>query len=127
MKTLLTNLLLSAVAVLAPIKALLLVVTFLLAADFVTGILKSLKKGGIAAIKSKVMSQSIYKIVGYNLLIISAFLVEKYIIDGVMPLSKMATALVGLVEFKSLSENISAITGVDVTGLAKKLQHKDNE
>ncbi len=46
----------------------------------------------------------------YQLAIITGFVLEKYLIDGMVPVAKMVAAVIGITEFKSILENTEAIT-----------------
>lgn len=111
-------------AILAPIKALLISCGVLIIADMVTGIFAAHKRG--EAIKSAEMRRSLTKMVVYQVAIISAFVLEKYMLDGLLPVSKVVSGVIGMVEFKSILENASAIAGQDIIGLViEKLGSKN--
>lgn len=109
MKQILLNLVAVMVAVLAPIKALMLCVGFLILADLITGIWAALKRN--EKIKSAVMRRTISKMVIYNLAVISGFLVEHYMLESFLPVSKIVASVIGLVELKSILENSNHILG----------------
>lgn len=123
MKQYLINLLVAALAVLAPIQSIMIVVGVLLAADFVTGILKAFKLK--ETISSRAMARSIYKMLAYQLLIITGFLLEKYLIQDVIPVTKLLAATIGLVEFKSIAENVNILTGLSIKVITDRLQKRD--
>jgi phage-related holin len=109
MKDYVTGLLLSTLAVFAPIKALLLVTGILIFSDLISGILAARKKG--QKISSAGMRRTITKVAVYNAAIMLGFLTEKYMLDGFLPLSKIASGLISVVEFKSILENLDSING----------------
>jgi hypothetical protein len=115
---------LSAVAALAPIHALMAAVACLIAADLITGILAARKRG--EKITSRAMSRTIYKCLSYQLLVISGFALEHLLVD-VLPVAKLCAGAVGLVEFKSLAENVRTITGVDLTTILAKVQKRPGD
>jgi hypothetical protein len=86
--------LLSIVGIFSPIVPLMLTVGFLIATDFVMAIYKAWKK------KEKITSRKMYntvpKIFIYNLMIISVFLLEKYIIQSGVPIEKVAASAIAL-------------------------------
>jgi hypothetical protein len=92
-------------------------VGLLIAVDFVTGILAARKRG--EPITSRAMGRTIWKCVGYQLAVISGFALE-WLVPGGLPIAKLCAAAIGLSEFKSLAENIKAITGVDLWAVIKK-------
>ena len=82
-----------------------------------TGVWKNVKKG--EEFQSSKMSNTISKTVLYNIAIISAFLLEIYIIPF-LPVSKIVAGFLVTTEFQSLIENIGEITGIDIWGNIKK-------
>jgi len=114
----------AALSLLAPIHVLMISVGFLIAADLVTGVAAAIKRGD--KITSKALSRTIYKCLGYQLAVISGFALE-FLVPGGLPIAKLIAAAVGLVEGKSLLENVKAITGVDLTSVLAKVQQKRDE
>ncbi len=109
MKDWLFGLLISTVAVFAPVKALLLVTGILIFSDLISGMLSARKTG--QAITSAGMRRTVTKIAVYNAAIMLSFLTEKYMLDGFLPLSKIAAGLISVVELKSILENLDKING----------------
>lgn len=103
---------LSTLAVLAPIKAILLVTGFLIFSDLVSGVIAARKRGEI--ISSSGLRRTITKILVYNLAVISGFLVETYMISELLPVSKLISGVIALVELKSILENLNNINGTDI-------------
>lgn len=101
--------LLAIVAVLAPIKPVLIVVGVLIFADLLLGMVAAKKRG--ESITSAAMRRTISKMLIYQTAIITGFLCEKYLIGDLLPISKLVTAVIGLVEFKSILENSNEING----------------
>jgi hypothetical protein len=112
LKKLLLELLASLAIILLPIKAVMITVGFLILADFVFGIWAAKKRG--EAITSRKMGASISKAVVYQTAVVSAFLVEKYLMEGLIPVTKIVSSMIGIVEIKSLFENCSTILGQPV-------------
>lgn len=102
-------------AILAPIKPLLLACGALIVADMITGIFAAHKRK--EAINSADMRRSLTKMVVYQIAIISGFVLEKYMLDGLLPVSKVVSGVIGMVEFKSILENASVIAGQDILKL----------
>lgn len=123
MKQTLINLSLAALAVLAPIQSIMIVVAILIGADFITGIMKAYKLK--EAITSRAMARSIYKMLAYQLLILTGFLLEKYLIQDILPITKLLAATIGLVEFKSIAENVNILTGLSIKVITDRLQKRD--
>lgn len=101
--------LLSLYAVFSPIQPLLLVVGFLVACDF----LFALRKAYVLneSITSRKMSNTISKLFLYTLTVIAVFLLEKYIIESTIPITKIVGALISLVEIRSIDETFKTLFG----------------
>ena len=112
MKEWVQGLLVTALAALAPIHAIMISVGFLIFADLVTGIWAAKKRG--EKVSSAAMRRTVSKLLIYQLAIISGFLLETYLLSDLIPISKIAAGAIGLVEFKSMLENSSAIVGTDI-------------
>lgn len=104
--------LLVTLSLLAPIKPLLLACGALIIADTITGMFAAHKRK--EKISSAEMRRSITKMFVYQIAIISAFVLEKYMLDGLLPVSKVVSGVIGMVEFKSILENVSTIAGQDI-------------
>lgn len=109
-KTLLVGL-----AIFAPIKAMLLTCGALILADMITGMIAAKKRK--EEIRSAEMRRSITKLVIYQIAIMSGFLLETYLLEGLLPVSKIVSGVIGMVEFKSILENVSVIAGQDIVKL----------
>lgn len=130
MKDYATGLLLSTLAVFAPIKAIILVTGILIFSDLITGVWAAHKQG--KKIKSAGLRRSVTKIFVYHAAIMLGFLVEQYMLDGFLPVSKIAAGLISVVEMKSILENLDVINGSPIfKDLIKKLgsdnDNQDNE
>ena len=58
------------------------------------------------------MSLTVSKLLLYNLAILSGFLAETFLIPSV-PFTKIISGFIAMTELKSISENVSAVTGVN--------------
>ena len=112
MKEWLTALLISAIAALAPIQATLITVGVLIFVDAFTGMYASYKRK--EPITSAVMRRTISKLLVYQTVIISGYLLEHNILDHILPIAKMLAGACGVVEFKSILENSNSIMGADI-------------
>lgn len=108
----LQSILVSLVAVFAPIKAILLVTIFLIIADLISGIMAASKRG--EKISSAGLRRTISKFLVYNLAVISGFLVEQYMVANLFPISKLIAGVIAMVELKSILENLNSINGTDI-------------
>lgn len=100
------------VIVLAPIKAVILTVGFLIFSDLGTGLWAALKRK--EEITSAALRRTLSKLIIYQLAVISGFLIEQMILQGEVPLVKVVAGFIGLVEFKSILENSNLILGTDL-------------
>lgn len=50
----------------------------------------------------------------YQIAVITGFLCETYLLNGVIPVSKLVAAAIGMVEIKSIFENCNSILGYDL-------------
>lgn len=103
------QLLISSLAVLAPIKPVLIVTGILIFADLVSGVLAARKKG--EKISSAGVRRTVSKVLIYNAAIILGFLIEKYMLDSYVPISKIVAGLIGTTEGLSIYENLNALQG----------------
>ena len=99
-----------------PLKPIMITVGILIFFDFITGVYKTWKLN--KKITSLKMSFTVSKMVLYQIAIISAFLTEMFIMP-LIPLSKIVSGYIALVELKSISENISETVG---TNFFKEIQ-----
>ena len=100
--------LLACFSIFLPIKPLIITVGFLCISDMVVGIWKALKKK--EPISSKRMSDTITKLMLYQLAIVSGFLIEKYVIEELVPITKTIGTVISIIEFKSIIESIESVT-----------------
>lgn len=103
---------LACLAALAPIHAVLISVGFLIFADLLTGIWAAKKRG--EKVSSAAMRRTVSKIVVYEMAVIGGFLLETYLLGGLLPVTKIVAGIIGLVEFKSMLENSGQIVGGDI-------------
>ena len=101
------SLLIVIIGILTPAIPLILTVGFLVAADFMFALYKAYKLN--EPITSRKMGNTISKMVLYTVAILSVFFLEVYVLDKVLPISKIAAGLICLVEFKSLDESFKKL------------------
>jgi len=102
-------LLVSTLAVFAPIKAVLITTMVLTMLDMGTGLAVAIKKK--KRINSSGLRRTIVKVALYEVAVMCAFLVEKYLIGESIPLVKILGGLIGLTELISILENVDIISG----------------
>lgn len=101
------SLLIVIIGVLSPVIPILLTVGFLVIADFIFALYKAYKLN--EPITSRKMGNTISKMTLYTIAILSVFFLEVYVLDKILPISKIAAGLICLVEFKSLDESFKKL------------------
>lgn len=105
----LEGLLVSIVAIFAPIKMMIITTGILIAADLITGMLAARKRG--EKITSAGIRRTTSKSAVYLAAICLGFMVEVFMIDHLVPISKIVSGLIGITEIKSVFENLDVISG----------------
>lgn len=100
----------SLLAIFAPIKALFVITSTLIVIDTITGIIAA--KARKEKITSRSFGRIIVKLLLYNLFIIAAFLIEQFILENAIQLTRIGVAIIALTEFFSIMENIESSTGI---------------
>jgi phage-related holin len=108
----------------SPVKAAILSIILLALFDFITGVSASYKLGN--KITSRRMYSSIVKVTMYSTLILASHLIEAHLMDY-LPMVKLATSSVALVELKSLYENVSVVLGIDLWSALKAVMDRKIE
>jgi len=112
--------------VLAPIKAQLITALVLVIMDFLTGVWAAWKRG--EQISSAGLGRTCVKVAVYEFAILAAFVAQKYLIEDALPVLSIVTTFIGISELKSVLENLSSISGVDLLrALITKLASKNDE
>jgi phage-related holin len=112
------NLIIATVAILSPVVPLLLTIGFLIVIDFIFGIYRAHKTGEV--ITSRKMGNTISKILLYNLMVLSVYFLDHYILKTGLNLEKIAASLIGIVELKSLDESFVKLFGWSIYEKIKK-------
>jgi hypothetical protein len=113
-------------AALAPIHSILLVVGVLIVGDMILGIWAAIKSG--ESIVSSRMRDTVSKMFIYQTVIIMGFIVEKWMLQEFIPISKLTASVIGVVEMKSIYENAGIILGQPLfKELVIKLGSKNRE
>lgn len=116
MKTYIINFLISVITVLAPLQESVLAIGFLIFTDLIMGLISSYRKN--IPITSKRLKNTGVKLLVYNLLLISGFVAENYLVNWI-PFIKISLTFLCLVEIKSIGENFTSITGLPFTKYLK--------
>ena len=100
---------LSIIAMFAPAKQLFIAATILIIADCLTGVWAAYKTG--QPVTSAGIRRTANKLILYNLGIGCGFLVQKYLMADLIPVSNIVSSALGLAELKSIIENADKING----------------
>jgi holin family protein len=125
MKEWLVKIFVASLAALSPIHTVMIAVGVLIFADLLTGMLAAIKKG--EKLSSAAMRRTISKMLVYQLTVICGFLLETYLIDGLIPVAKIVAGVIGMVEFKSVLENVNVITGQNIMQSILEKLGSDND
>lgn len=126
MKSYLSNLAISAMAALAPIKPVMITVGILIVSDLITGVWAARKRG--EPITSAALGRTISKMVVYQTAVITGFLLQRYLLGDALPVVNVIGGVIGMVEFKSFIENANCIIEGDVfKEILKKLGSKNDD
>lgn len=116
----------SIAAVFAPIQPIIITVGVLIFADCFTGVWAAIERK--ERISSAALRRTVSKMFIYQTALLSGYLVELYMINQLLPISKLVAGAIGMVEFKSILENCTAISGQDLfKSLIKKLGSKNDK
>jgi hypothetical protein len=122
MKTKLLLFVFSLMTILAPVKPMVLMAVATIILDMGFGIWRSVKKNGLASIRSRRLSNTISKSLLYSGAIVFIFLLEKFVLADLLDyfisvdllLTKAFTAFCVFTEMKSINENYHSVTGINV-------------
>lgn len=122
----LESLALACLAVFAPIKAVLATTLVLVLLDTATGVYAAYRR------KEKITSTGLKRTAGkialYEFALCVAFLAQHYLIGDDFPACKLVSAMVGLVELKSILENLDSISGTDLfQSILSAITHKQDK
>ena len=116
MKQYLLHLFVALTAVFTPVIPLLLTIGALIIIDFIVGVFRAFKMK--EPITSRKMGNTVSKMLLYQLTILSLFIFETYILQGLLPVTKIGAGMISVTELKSIDESLEKMTGM---GVWKKL------
>lgn len=102
----------SVCAILAPIQSMLLTVLILIVVDLVTGVMVAHKRS--EPITSAGFRRSLSKLFVYELALILGFITQKYLLSDAISVTKMVSGMIGMIELKSVYENLNGLSGQDL-------------
>jgi len=100
---------LSLFAILAPVHAVMGAVGALIAIDLISGLVAARKRG--EPVSSGCLRRTVTKAVVYQVAIISGFLLQQFLLSDFIPVAKLIASVIGIVEVKSILENLDEING----------------
>lgn len=100
---------LALVAVFSPIHATLAATLALVSADLVTGIIAAVKRG--ERVQSSKLRRTVVKALVYESAICLGFVAQRWMLADSIPAVNILAGLIGVVELKSILENLDAIGG----------------
>lgn len=113
----LVDILIAVVSILAPMSGIIISVFCLIAFDFISGIAAAHHRG--EKITSRKMSNTISKVIFYNLSLFTSVAVQ-YLVSDVLPITKLIAGVIAMVEAKSIYENIGGILGINFWTIIKQ-------
>lgn len=102
-----------------PAAGLLLTVGALVFADAITGMIAAKKRG--ENVNSAGMRRTVSKMFIFQTVVLTGWMLEQHVLESLLPVARIAAAAICIVEFKSLLENVTEITGVSFASILKKL------
>lgn len=84
----------------------------LIFADLITGIWAATKRK--EPVTSKGISRTLAKIFLYEAALALSYLVHQYMTGDILPADKLVAGLIGIIELRSILENMNAINGTPV-------------
>lgn len=126
MKTWLIHLWIGIVAFISPLLPLAVLVSTLIATDFIFGIYRAYKLGEL--INSRKMGHTISKMFLYNMAVLTVFMLEKMIVGTDMQFTKIAVGVIAMVEVKSIDESFKILYGFSIyESIVGKIKRGINE
>lgn len=120
----LSSIIIAILTVLSPMFGIMIVTGLLIAFDFISGIAAAHKRG--EKITSRKMSNTISKIIFYNLALFTSMGVQ-YLVSDLIPISKLIIGVIAMVEAKSIYENIGFVLGIDFWSAIKSYLNRNQD
>ncbi len=100
------------IGVFAPIKPVMATMLVLIIADLLTGMYAAYKRK--EPIQSSAIRRTVSKIFIYEIAVALGFLAQAYLVKDLIPVANLIGSVVGLVELKSVLENLNSASGTDL-------------
>lgn len=116
----------SLLAFFSPIHGLLLAVFILLLIDVSVEIVVSIKKK--IAVLSATLRLFVVKVIMYEIALMSAFLVSHFMMNDVFPIPNLIASVCGLIELKSILENLDKMSGEPIfKSIIRSIKKKEKD
>lgn len=103
---------LSILAILAPIKGMVITCLILILIDLISGIAAAIKRK--EKISSYGLRRTAVKLFVYESAIVLGFITEQFLLGPTIPVVSIITGFVGITELLSILENLNTISGTDL-------------
>jgi hypothetical protein len=105
-------LLTAVIGIFGPVKEVMATVVVLILLDLVTGMYAAYKRK--EPLSSSAIRRTVSKIFIYEVAIGAGFLAQAYLVKDLIPVANLIGSVVGLVELKSVLENLNGASGTDI-------------
>jgi len=113
------------ISFLAPLNLVFLTTGFFIVIDFIMGITRAFKMG--ESITSRKMANTLYKLIVYNILILTTYILDVYIMKFNLGLVNLITTYLIFVEFKSIDESSKKMFQISIYDkVVSQLTRKEN-
>jgi amino acid transporter len=109
-------------SIISPLYPLMIVTGILILTDTAIGVYAAFKAK--EAISSRRFGNVISKMVLYQISLISGFLVETYVLDNIIPMTRVIAGVITFTELFSILENVSKITNSPIGEKIKKILNR---
>lgn len=110
------TLFLSALAVVAPVNKIMVTTFVLIVIELIVDIAIECKKAERTLPCSCQLRKAVNKLFVYEIAILTGYLSEVYLMDSLLPLSKIISTFIGSTELKSIFENLNILNGKPILG-----------
>ncbi len=100
------------IGIFAPVKEIMATMLVLIIADLITGMYAAYKRK--ESIQSSAIRRTVSKILAYEIAVALGFLAQAYLVKDLIPVANLIGSVVGLVELKSVLENLNSASGTDL-------------
>lgn len=121
MRNFLEAMALALIALLAPIKGVLITIMVISIVDLVSGLLAARKEG--QKLTSRGLKSTVIKVLVYQVAVLCAYIIQTQLLFDSIPIVEWLGSYIGLVELKSILENLERIQGQSVfKALTKRIK-----